>query len=522
MSVHISSDAKPNKCGNYLRMFKRDEEGGVLVLTLLLMVLMLVMGGMAVDLMRFEERRVVLQNVSDRAVLAAAELDQTVPTKDVINGYFDSEGLRSTIQRTRINDQPGDRAVEVVSALDINTFYMRLIGIDTLTAPAVSAAIEGTGNIEISLVLDISGSMGTVVSQEDGTSGRRIDLLRDAAINFTNDLLIPEYRDEISMSLIMYSAQVNIGDELYRAINTTPDTILKDDTLIDLSDLPTIQSNDPDFDLEEMEAVTNPSRCIEFEPQDFATVVFDTSREYQQTARLDRRTPSSNAQFTLPECPEPDSTGFVPSIIPMTQDAATLVAAIGKLEPTFTTSIHMGMKWGVSLVDPSMRGILANVPSVDPAFAGVRPADYNDANSIVDTTKYVILMTDGRNVSSPRIRDSYYDDPFWRRAFTNYPLKYWRENRNDHPEGLNPAINQIIEFPDSAGQYNTWLQQTCDAARSKGIVVITISMGAPEDGANQMKQCAYTENYFYDAEDEAIGDVFESIAKQITDLRLSL
>ncbi|MEO0931364.1 MAG: pilus assembly protein TadG-related protein, partial [Pseudomonadota bacterium] len=68
MSVHISSDAKPNKRGNYLRMFKRDEEGGVLVLTLLLMVLMLVMGGMAVDLMRFEERRVVLQNVSDRAV----------------------------------------------------------------------------------------------------------------------------------------------------------------------------------------------------------------------------------------------------------------------------------------------------------------------------------------------------------------------------------------------------------------------------------------------------------------------
>ena len=47
-------------------------------------------------------------------------------------------------------------------------------------------------------------------------------------------------------------------------------------------------------------------------------------------------------------------------------------------------------------------------------------------------------------------------------------------------------------------------------------------MGAPEAGARQMRQCAYTESYFFDAEDEAIEDVFSSIAKQITDLRVNL
>ena len=56
----------------YLRAFGRDEDGEIIILTLILLVVMLVVGGMGVDFMRFEARRVVLQSVSDRAVLAAA------------------------------------------------------------------------------------------------------------------------------------------------------------------------------------------------------------------------------------------------------------------------------------------------------------------------------------------------------------------------------------------------------------------------------------------------------------------
>ena len=515
--VHSSDNDKPSLRVRYLRQIGRDEEGGVTGLTILLLVVMLVMGGMAADFMRFESRRVVLQNVSDRAVLAAAELDQRVDSKEVVLGYFRSENLEDAIVgEPVVNDKPGDRSVRVESQLDLNTLYLRLIGIDELSAPALSAAIEGTGNIEISMVLDITGSMGTTVTQETGTTGTRMSLLRTAATNFVTELLIPEYRDEISISLVTYSANVSAGEGIYRALNTTPDTILADDTLIDTSDVPALEEADPSYDIEALDPDTNQSRCIEFAPADFATTTFDTQRQYQQSARLDHSNTAN--QFTKPRCPEEDFQG----IVPLTQDPGLLTATIAQLEPTLTTSIHLGMKWGVSLVDPSMRNLLAGVEGVDPAFAGTRPAEYTDNNAAIDTKNYVILMTDGQNVRGRRIKDEYYDDPYWRRAFTNHPYYHWSWYVNDHPQGESPSLNDVTEYPNSAAQQDTWLQQTCNAARDAGIVVFTISMGAPEAGARQMRQCAYTESYFFDAEDEAIEDVFSSIAKQITDLRLNL
>ncbi|MDX8347695.1 Tad domain-containing protein [Cognatiyoonia sp. IB215446] len=530
MSVHSSKDDRPSLRVRYLRQFGRDEDGGVIVLTLLLLVLMLVMGGMAVDFMRFESRRVVLQNVTDRAVLAAAELDQGLDGEDVVRGYFRSEGLESSLKEPiNINNSPGSRSVTVESELDMSTFYTKFIGLETLTAPGYARAIEGTGNVEISLVLDISGSMGTSVSQVDGTSGTRMSLLRDAAENFVTTLLIPEYQDEISLSLVQYSANVNIGEGIYRALNTTPDSILSNDDLIDTSDIPGLQAeaddSSNDFDQSDLDTllediVTNPWRCVEILPSEFATTVFDTERTYTQVARLDDR--SSTSEFTGPLCPEADpENNRDPSIIPLSQDAASLTQVIRNLQPTRTTSIHLGMKWGVSLLDPSMRTLLGNVADVDPAFAGIRPLDYEQNASSEDSKKYVILMTDGENVATRHVQDDIWADPFWRRTFTNYPYIYWYNSVNDHPEGLRPGWGGVTEYPNNAAQQDVWLQQICSAARDRNIVVYTISMGAPDNGAAQMRQCAFTENYYFDAEETAIDDIFQNIARQITALRLS-
>ncbi len=56
--------------------FARDEDGGMIVFTLMFFVMMLILGGIAVDMVRFETTRSRLQGVSDRAILAAADLDQ--------------------------------------------------------------------------------------------------------------------------------------------------------------------------------------------------------------------------------------------------------------------------------------------------------------------------------------------------------------------------------------------------------------------------------------------------------------
>jgi Flp pilus assembly protein TadG len=502
----FTSNEKPSLRVRYLRQFGRDEDGGIIVLTLLLLIIMLVLGGMAVDFMRYESRRALLQSVSDRAVLAAAELDQELDSEYVVNQYFDKSGFPDTIVKTEIDDEDGSRSVYVRSQLDLNTFYLRLIGIDQLEAPAVSRAIEGTGNIEISLVLDISGSMNNSV---DG--GRKIDLLRTAATNFVDELLLPEYANEISISLINYSQHVNIGEGLYEALNTTPDSITDENEIID--------SSDPGFDLLDPDEVyTNPARCIDFEPGDYLTTTFDTTRTYEQVETFEHYRSNSTIQYPL--CPQETYEG----IIPLTQDPVVLKTAISQLEPTTFTSIHLGMKWGVTLLDPSMRDLLATVPSVDPAFAGSRPAEYTASGNAVESIKYVILMTDGVNVAGRRIKDEYYYDEdyafFWHKTLGEYPYNYWRNNIRDHPLGRDyrPNLGTIADNPGSAALQDSWLQDICDAAKDQEVIVFSIALGA---GSTAMQNCASPQRY-YNADGREIIEIFAAIARQIKDLRLSL
>ena len=55
--------------------FAHEQSGSMVVFTLFILAMMLMVGGMAVDMMRFENYRARLQNAMDRAVLAAADLD---------------------------------------------------------------------------------------------------------------------------------------------------------------------------------------------------------------------------------------------------------------------------------------------------------------------------------------------------------------------------------------------------------------------------------------------------------------
>lgn len=517
----LASNEKPSLRVRYLRQFGRDEDGGIIVLTLLLLVVMLVMGGMAVDFMRYESRRALLQSVSDRAVLAAAELDLQVDSSEVVIDYFRANGVEDAIIGAPIvNDEPGSRSVRVNSELDISTIYLGFVGIDELSAPAASAAIEGTGNIEISMVLDISGSMGGNVNVPDRGNVEKMVLLQEAASAFVDTLLIPEYQDQVSISLVNYSADVSVGDGIYDALTTTPDTIYEaaDGSFTEYTDeeLEQMELLDPDFEVALGTPHTNPSRCIEFNDSEFTTRTFDTARTYQQVARFST---TNGSTFRSPRCPEEDFQG----IIALTQDGDRLKTAINQLRPTKTTSIHLGMKWGVSLIDPSMRDLLAGVPGVDPAFAGVRPADYTDATSAVDTAKYVILMTDGQNYAGPRMKDSYYADPFWRAAYNQYGINYWRNNINDHPSGSRPGTGNVLMTPHTRFEQDDLMQDICTAARAEGrITVFTIAMGSTTHGETQMKICAEKAANYFETQGGEITAIFATIASQITDLRLNL
>jgi Flp pilus assembly protein TadG len=73
--------------------FARDEDGAMTIFAIMMFLMMLMVAGMGVDLMHNEMKRTKMQNTIDRAVLAAADLDQTLDPVEVVNDYFDKAGV---------------------------------------------------------------------------------------------------------------------------------------------------------------------------------------------------------------------------------------------------------------------------------------------------------------------------------------------------------------------------------------------------------------------------------------------
>ena len=503
-----------------LRQFGRDEDGSVIVLTFLLLIIMLVLGGMAVDFMRFESRRALLQSVTDRAVISVASLDQNLGGDDVnadgresIIDFFTKAGFADAIVgEPYVDKNDSASSVRVRSELDVNTFYLRMIGIDTLSAGAISAAVQGTGNIEVSLVLDISGSMANNVTVTDENGVSRTDskmaFLQEAATQFIDDLLLEDFEDRISVNLVAYSQQVALGDDLYRAIRTTPDSIDINDVTGSSLDLSTWTAEP------EENVFTNPARCIDFRDSDFASTAFDTAHTYQQVEYFEHYR-SGDAGIDYPVCPDKE----FETILPLSQDATEIKRRINLYRPTSYTSIHRGVKWGITLLDPSMRSTLGGLSSVDPAFRNARPANYNSG----ETNKYLVVMTDGVNVNSRRIdRTPYYNTYAWQKTWSENPFDYWRSNNGY------PSRDTYTDTPGSFTQFNTRMVDLCNLAKPN-MTIYTIAMGAG-DGADEIAKCATQPSYAFstefdssaDADEPGMNQIFSKIAEQINALRLNL
>ncbi|KJZ19776.1 hypothetical protein TW80_02475 [Loktanella sp. S4079] len=531
------------------RRFLNDEDGSVLIMTIVMLMVMLLVGGMAVDFMRFESRRAELQGVADRAVLAAANLQPSgadaahaVSREEIAIDYFRKAGYEDAItDGPHVFVAGGNSSAYVEAAVDINTFYLRLAGIDHLSVPAASSAIQGNGNTEVSLVLDISGSMRFRLDSDTNASQyetSRMDELQAAARNFASKVLEPNgaapgtdaseaeiaaYSPRVSLSLVSYSAHVNVGRQLFDQLH------------VDVDSATGWYGHDSNGNYYEngqygsaWGTVTNPSTCVIFPESEYSNVAFTNSAasplrhvayaDPHSTWRRRRndgtyRYYSSYDDYML--CPMESAE----EIIVHADQPDEIRTAISNLTPRASTSIHLGMKWGVTLLDPSMRDIVGNLP-IHSSFAGHRPSNYEGTNDEA-ALKFVVLMTDGDNTNMVDMKKSAYNE-----AREIYRLSQWPRRSSDDVETIT-----------SGGRQDQLLQNICSAAKDEGIIVYTITMTSnplplTEEGAidysratsgqKQMHDCASSPAHFYSTQNQDLSTIFDSIAEQITDLRLNL
>lgn len=533
-----------------LARFAGEERGSLTILALFFFVCMLMIGGLCVDMMIFENNRTRLQSVADRAVLAAADLDQSLDPTEVVESYFQREGLEKYLREVKIEGLLEGRTVTADAAQPMRTMFMRLVGVNELTAPAVSTAVEGISNIEVSLVLDNSGSMGTIDSHRDRRT--RLEKLQDATRTFLDKIYDGKANDRISVSVVPYSTQVNAGPEILSYMKVTDEHSYSD--------------------------------CIEFSDSEYDTTAIDPKKTlYQRAAHFD--------MFNSDPTPRdwacrPESTQW---ILPFGHDPEVIQARIEALTAKGQTSLEIGAKWGAALLDPSTRPIVRSLAN-DPR-SGVlksfnkRPANIGDEN----TVKALVLMTDGINTQHPVMNAAYRSGPsplyrgydnklkadvfsmarseqgdedhdgianekYWVPAvkvgnatvlpaqYSNLPLgknpaqmswpdvwavmppEYFAET---FVRGMNGSRRDRDDFLDGLWHWvspqlkDTRLDRICTQMKDRGIPVYTIGVNVNNHSRQVLQDCASTPNFFLDVSDDQLAYAFNAIALSIQQLKLT-
>ncbi len=535
----------PRRLCVLLTRFRRDEDGAIIIFGLMLFMLIAMIGGFAVDLMRYEERRTHLQNSLDRCTLMAASLTNQLDPEGVVVDCMDKSGLAGQIEDVEVTRGLNFKNVAAKGKVPSNPFFMHMIGIDEFDAAAVSGAVQKVSNVEIVLVLDVSGSM----------QGAKIANLRTAAAEFVDTLLANDTDNRFAVSIVPYNAQVNLGETLRGKYNATNQHGVNN---VNCLEIPSSAY-----------ATVGLSRTLALPMAAFADVTSGTYGGTGYTSRTD-----TNAATMNPNAPycrnNPANIVRLPS-----NDVAQLQAQINGLQAAGNTSITLGMKWGVSLIEPGARamfGELVDEGAIPSKFRG-RPFDFGDAEAM----KVIVLMTDGEHVAHNKTNDAVKTgpSPIWlSRGDGNYsilhasrpgPDKYWVPHLGTWQatqwnsgtgfdrmnwEGVwaaqrqswvawqlyaralgttdatrNAAYsNAMTSFQSqyaSVNTMNTQLQQSCNLAKSNGVIVYGIAFEAPANGQAQISQCASSLSHYFDAQGLEIQTAFRTIASNISQLKLT-
>lgn len=583
MKYPITPTAKPSsghihntlsRVASCTRGFWRDENGNLIIFGVYIWVLIFMVTGIGIDLMRVERDRTALQYTLDRAVLAAADLDQQLNPQVVVEDYFAKAGMSDYLASITVDEGLGYRIVSAEAEAEVETQFMHMNGVETLSAPATGTAEESVGGVEVSLVLDVSGSMNW---------NNRLYNLKIAAKNFIDEMNQNSEDGKLSISIVPYATQVSVPDGIFDRLNTT---------------------NEHSY-----------SNCINFDNWYFAKTEIWNGQPLKRTMHFDPwddRDGRDNDPKELVRYPVCDDSASR-EILPLQKNPTTLKNFIDALWAEGNTSLDIGMKWGTWLLDPTAQHVVDALIADGTVHADFseRPHGYNDG----ETLKVIVLMSDGQNTSQYYLNDGYREGPsniWWNDAEEKYsvyvgldtddddddgiydePMFYWPHEDEwvDHAYGEGTFEETVTETycksykkdgsckkykkrkttvevdePGSAEElsyadlyayttlewivedlYEPWMNDSqawddwyydvrnyvgsstkdnrtsdiCDAAKNANIIVFTIGFEAPSHGDNVLEDCASSPAHFFDVQGLQIDEAFSSIASSIRKLRLT-
>lgn len=184
--------------------FWRRRDGNVAMMWALMGAVLVGLLGITVDFTRAQMLRAQMQNAVDGAALAAARDVMTAQQREeAARSYFDAEmGELASAATLLIADIPGTNQVSVSARMPMPLSIARIVRNEDWTLFVSSDAERSGNNIEVAMVLDVTGSM----------SGQRIIDLRAAATSLVDTVIRDQQTPYYSkIALVPYSMGVNAG-----------------------------------------------------------------------------------------------------------------------------------------------------------------------------------------------------------------------------------------------------------------------------------------------------------------------
>jgi Flp pilus assembly protein TadG len=479
--------------------FKRllsNESGNAGIVVGMAAIPMVLIMGSAVDFERASNLHTELQSSVDSAALFAATLQElnsgvlTTKSKPYFEANFKADGATDQPIYSAVNN--GD-SVTVTASVTSKNAFMALAGVPTTTVGARSTVMKSGINLEVSLVLDNTGSMGWKNSK---TGNASIKDLKAAATKFVDDVMPAVQGDYYTkIAAIPYNVGVNIGSAA--GANTARGTVLNGtSTTPGSQNFKFVTSQDGstssclnDYDLN---YGTSGGKC-----NNVATITNCVTERVGTQAYTDAG-PAISPLGRLYAISGAGNGCSVTPYLPLTTNKTALKATIANMSAANNTVGQVGIAWGWYTLSPNF-GMFSG-ESVPTSYANLASATPPPTNPL-KTKKIMILMTDGEYNSA-------YADGVMSGKLSYIGYNDWNVINKD-PDNGDPFVQS---------------KAMCAAIKNSGVELFVITFQLDKTKTKRVDlvdKCATDAKHIYDADTTSLDAAFSAIANQLQEMRIA-
>jgi Flp pilus assembly protein TadG len=501
-----------------------DQHGSVSIIFAVALVVILVVSGAAIDLVRQHSVQSQLQAAVDAAALSAASnsgSDTERQTAAKAAFAANSAGINDvTLDPVAVSVAGGTISVKATGAL--KTSFMSLAGINAIPLNALAeSATSDSADMEVALVVDVSGSMGNFMGSKD-----RIEVLKDSAQNLL-DTLSSNGSDmsHVKVGVVPFNMNVNLGASYSSYVTGLSNPLFSSQAWAGC----VMERAWPESNSDTYDGGTGPTGK-------FYAYAAPPEPDQGSTGSCLNPGNGSNAGYQVVDPPSgfsvqtrgPNYNCVRHPIMPLSANYADIKNKISELtaESNMGTIIAPGIAWGLRLLSPA-----------EP-FAEGKPYGKN-------THKFLVVLTDGELTTEGSYNVQFGCDSHVNSSTTYSfdPASTGQLGKSTGPSGPKDAFSgygYILDSDPFGSGTSSWDSVSDDlemvsldackkvkqASGDSPIEVFTIAVS---DGAgpgtrvyNLLQNCATdTSHFFYANDATAMQAAFSSITKKISDVRLT-